>query len=209
MNVLDYTILLILLLGAVIGYRKGLTDTLAGVVSVVIAMLLAVFYCDNSARFLEENFNIISSLSVILRNKFPLVTPAVNNLLADRFWNADTAVGQPVPDLAYWLVVSGCFLILLWLGSKILKLLLKSLSGVFSWGVLGWFNRLGGMALALVKNGLIIGILAVILQPLVGVAARAGVSPAQTFWTLLGNSVICFHLVDVFNFIRAVCLKGA
>jgi hypothetical protein len=114
-----------------------------------------------------------------------------------------------VPDLAYWLVVSGCFLLLLFLGSKILKLLLKSLSGVFSWGVLGWLNRLGGMALALVKNGLIIGVLAVILQPLVGVAARAGVSPAQTFWTLLGNSVICFHLVDVFNFIRAVCLKGA
>jgi uncharacterized membrane protein required for colicin V production len=44
MNVLDYTILLILLLGAVIGYRKGLTDTLAGVVSVVLAILLAVFY---------------------------------------------------------------------------------------------------------------------------------------------------------------------
>jgi uncharacterized membrane protein required for colicin V production len=207
MNVLDYTILVILSLGAVIGYRKGLTDTLAGVVSVILAMLMAVLYCDNVARFLEEQFNVITSLSEVLSNKYPLITPAVNNLLADRFWNADKAVGQPVPDLAYWLVVSGCFLIFLWLGSKILKLLLKSLAGVFSWGILGWLNRLGGMVLALVKNGLIIGVLAVILQPLAGAAARAGVSSAQTFWALLGNSVICLHLVDIFNLVRSVCIK--
>jgi uncharacterized membrane protein required for colicin V production len=207
MNVLDYTILVILSLGAVVGYRKGLTDTLAGVVSVILAMLMAVLYCDNVARFLEEQFNVITSLSEVLSSKYPLITPAVNNLLADRFWNADKAVGQPVPDLAYWLVVSGCFLIFLWLGSKILKLLLKSLSGVFSWGILGWLNRLGGMVLALVKNGLIIGVLAVILQPLAGAAARAGVSSAQTFWTLLGNSVICLHLVDIFNLVRSVCIK--
>lgn len=209
MNVLDYTILLILLLGAVIGYRKGLTDTLAGVLSLILAMLLAVFYCDNGARFLEENFKIITSLSGILGDKFPLITPAVNNLLAYRSWNADAAVGQPEPDLAYWVVVSGCFLILLWLGGKLLKILLKSISGVFSWGILGWLDRLGGMVLAVVKNGVIIGVLAVILQPLAGALARAGVSSAQTFWILLGNSVICLHLVDIFNFIRSVCLKGA
>jgi hypothetical protein len=142
-------------------------------------------------------------LSTVLSNKFPLITPAVNNLLADKLWNADAAGGQH--DLAYWLVFSGCFLIMLWLGSKILKLLLKNLSGVFSWGILGWLNRVGGMILAVIKNGLIIGVLAVILQPLAGVFARTGVSAAQTFWSLLGNSVICLYLVDAFNFIRSVC----
>lgn len=208
MNMLDYTILVILALGAVIGYRKGFTDTLAGVLSLVMAILLAVFYSDNAALLLEKEFKMITSLSIFLKHKYPLVTPALNNLLANKFWNADTPAGQPVPDLAYWLVVSGCFLILVWLGSKVLKLLLKSLSGVFSWGILGWMNRLGGMVLALVKNGLIIGVLAVIIQPLVGVAARAGVSSAQTLWTLLANSVICLKLADIFNLIRSVCIKG-
>lgn len=207
MNVLDYTILVILSLGAVIGYRKGLTDMLAGVVSLVLAMLLAFFYCDNGARFLEEQFNIITSLSVSLSNKYPIITPAVNNLLAYRFSGADKAVGQPVPDLAYWLIVSGCFLIFLLLGSKIIKLLLKSVSGVFSLGILGWLNRLGGMVLALVKNGLIIGALVFILQPLAEAAARAGVSSAQNFWALLENSYICLHLADIFNLVRSVCIK--
>lgn len=206
LNVLDYTILIILLLSAVIGYRKGLTGTIVEMVSVLLGLLLAFFYCDNGAGFLEEHYNIVTSLSAVLNRKFPMAVPVVNNFLADKFSRTATGIGQPASDLAYWLVMSGCFLVLLLLGGKLFKLLLNNLSGIFTGGALGWFNRLGGMTFAVAKNGLIIVVLLVLVQPLIKFAAQMGLNGAGSFLWGMENSIIFAYVFKIFLLVKAVWL---
>ncbi|MGI5920364.1 MAG: CvpA family protein [Syntrophomonadaceae bacterium] len=206
MNVLDYTIVVILVLSAVIGYRKGLTGTIAGVAGLILGLILAVKFCQAFTGFLEQEFQLVTSLGGVLNNKFPLLVPVVNSLLDYSFWNGPGAAGPPLNTLAYWLVVSGCFLILAWVGSKMGRFLFRGLSGLISRGVLGHLNQWGGMVLALVKNVIIIGAGLFIVHPLVAAASQAGVSSARNVWILIANSVICRYLLDIGNFIRAVYL---
>ncbi|MFZ7102957.1 MAG: CvpA family protein [Peptococcaceae bacterium] len=71
-NFVDFAIIILLLLGALNGYRKGFIGSLVGFIGSIAALLLSVKFYKPFAGLLNEKFGILSGIHGFLTNNIPL-----------------------------------------------------------------------------------------------------------------------------------------
>lgn len=201
-NLLDYIIIGILLLSMLTGLRQGLVNALGGILSSLLALLLAFVYYNDCALLAEKSFGLTGIISEFIRQKVPILTISPNSGILGHGLFELPLINDPASYIAQLVVPALSFLFLFVISSLLLKLVFEALNSLFSFGVLGWVNRVLGMALVLLKNMLIMTLLTGVLSPLVYMAARIGWAWGITASGYMANSLLLARLMAVFVFIK-------
>jgi uncharacterized membrane protein required for colicin V production len=162
LNVLDYAIIAVLLLSGLAGLRRGLFNVIGGLMGIMIGLLAAIIFHRELALSLEGYFGLSTWLAGVFQEKLPL--PALNPGLVKAL-DLPAGLADPALYLSTSLVIAISFLLILLLGSKLVQLLCRLLETVFARGILSGVNRGLGMGLLVLKNLLIMVVLAGVLLP--------------------------------------------
>ncbi|MDD2373669.1 MAG: CvpA family protein [Syntrophomonadaceae bacterium] len=201
LNVLDYAIIAILLLSAWAGLRRGLFNIIGGLMGTLIGLLAAVVFHRELALYLEKHFALSTWLAGIFHEKLPL--PALSPGLV-KVLGYPAELADPAFYLATSLVIAISFLLILLLGSKLIQLLCKLLEGLLAHGILSGVNRGLGMGLLLLKNLLIMVVLAGVLLAPLELGARMGLPAALISTQYMHDSFLVEHLLNIFDHLKAL-----
>lgn len=201
LNVLDYAIIAILLLSALAGLKRGLFNIIGGLMGTIIGLLAAVIFHRELALYLEKNFGLSSWLAAFFDEKLPL--PALHPGLVQAL-DFPAGLADPALYLATSLVTAIAFLLILLLGSKLVQLLCELLEGLFAHGILSGVNRGLGMGLLVLKNLLIMVVLAGVLLTPLELGARMGLPGAVITTQYMHNSISVEQLLNIFDYLKAL-----
>lgn len=201
LNILDYLIIAVLLLSALAGLRKGLVNVVGGLMGILIGLLAAFSFYRELAQYLENAFGINTLLAGFLRDKLPL--PAFDRGLIEALGYAP-GLADPASYLATTVLTALSFLLILLLGSKLVQIICQLLDSLFAQGILAGVNRSLGMGLLLLKNLVIIAILAGILLPPLELGAQMGMSGALLITQYMHNSLLLEPLLKLFAYLKSL-----
>lgn len=201
-STLDYIIIGILVISAILGFRKGFIATLGGIISTIAALVLAFMYQDELELYLESNFHLQSILTELLQKKLPFPTMGGEISSLPLLDSSLSFMENPHGDIAHLLLMAVSFLIIFILGGLVLKLIFNLLNGLFNWGVLGWINRMLGLLFVLLKNILIMAILLGLICPLMERGIQVGVIALTSPLAFTRESILAASLLDLFKFVQ-------
>ncbi|MGS0765934.1 CvpA family protein [Syntrophomonas curvata] len=201
LNVLDYLIIAVLLLSALAGLRKGLFNVVGGLAGVLIGLLAAIAFHRELTQYLEKTLGVNTLLVGFLREKLPLpvLDPGLIKVLGYAPQWAD-----PASYLATTLFTALSFLLILLLGSKLVQAICQLLDSLFAHGILSGVNRSLGMGLLLLKNLVILAVLAGILLSPLELAAQMGMSGAFFVTQYMHNSLLLEPLLKLFTHLKSL-----
>ncbi len=199
LNILDYAIIAILLLSALAGLQRGLFKVIGGLMGILLGLLAAVIFHQELALYMEEYFGLSSWLAAFFQEKLPI--PALNPGLVKAL-DFPAGLADPAFYLATSLVTAIAFLLILLLGSKLVQLLCQFLEGIFAHGILSGVNRGLGMGLLVLKNLLIMVILAGVLLTPLELGARMGLPGTLITTQYMHNSVLVEQLLNLFDYLK-------
>ncbi|MCX5779220.1 MAG: CvpA family protein, partial [Firmicutes bacterium] len=206
-NGLDIVIVIILIVSLIIGYRKGFTGALTGIISTLAGLGVAYVYRQAAAEYLQQNYGLVSILTTYLEKHLGLSLgvsdpgrltslPMVNEGLA--------LVQRQINEIAYGLVVALCFLIIYMVTSLVISVIALILGKLLPGGSKGVMNRIGGAAIIMAQNVLIMAALVGILQtPMQMSASLGGKGTAQTL-TLMQESMLVPYLLKIFAWLQGI-----
>lgn len=209
MNSLDYIILVLLGISALMGFYRGFLSVLGGFASTLIALFAAVIYRHELARYLEEEFGLKTLLSQTLADKIPQpswgsslqgsMLPSLKDL---------PVIQEQLAHFAELILVAGSFLLLYIIISKGLRLIWKVMEAPFRRGVLGGINRLAGLLLLTAKDLLIMAVLLGILSPFIKSGAGMAISGFVNMGSLLDHSCLMPYFMDIFTGLETLLGMG-
>lgn len=207
LNILDYFMIVVLILGGLSGYHQGLIRTVGGVVSLVLGLWLGAVYCDDLALYLESKIHLISVLDAFLSKKLAVsaISPPSSPVFPPVFSFAEIP-NSASAGLAYLLVVIISFLALYLVVSRLANFLWSLANLVFGWGLLGGLNRMGGLVFGIGLKAFSLAIAIGLLIPLVEFGARIRIESAIAARVYLESSILTPYLIQVFTFLSH--LKG-
>jgi len=201
LNVLDYAIIAVLMLSALAGLRRGLFQVIGGLMGIMIGLLGAVIFHRELALYLEKYFGLSAWLAGVFQEKMPL--PALNPGLVKAL-DLPAGLADPALYLSTSLVITISFLLILLLGSKLVQLLCRLLETVFARGILSGVNRGLGMGLLVLKNLLIMVVLAGVLLTPLELGARMGLPGALITTQYMHDSFLLEQFLNIFDYIKAL-----
>lgn len=201
LNILDYAIIAILLLSALAGLKRGLFRVVGGLMGTLIGLLVAILYHRELALYLEQQFGFSTWLAGVFQEKLPL--PALHPGLVKAL-DFPAGLADPALYLATSLVIAISFLLILLLGSKLVQLLCELLEGILAHGILSGVNRGLGMGLLLLKNLLIMAVLAGVLVTPLELGSRMGLPGALITTQYMHDSFLIEHLLNIFDYVKAL-----
>lgn len=198
MNYLDFLFFFFLLLGSIIGFQRGLLRLLGGFLGYVISFLGAATFMEPLAEFIEKNFAWGSALDRWLQSKFPGLYVFFNSgplgkAPATRLV-IPAAPFSPPPSLGKIIIEVICFLVLFGLILGGIRYLTHGFSRLVRRTPLGFFDRCGGLLLAFLGTGVLLGVLLGFLLLLF---------PALVTWSPLASSKLIPYFLKVFTFLAA------
>lgn len=194
LNLFDYFILLIIILGGISGYQHGLIRTLGRLVGQGLGLAAAALGCDHLALFLDDRFSVIPTAAAWLQEKLPLPVHAPSPPGAYAVYS----------NLAYLIIVIASFLVLYQVVSQLSNLLWTLVSWVLGWGVLGALNQVGGMFFGMGLKTLGLAFAVGLLVPLVELGSKIQMDLAVAARVYLENSIVTPYLVSIFTFCSQV-----
>lgn len=201
LNVLDYAIIAILVLSALVGLQRGLFKVIGGLMGILLGLLAAVIFHQELALYLEKYFGLSSWLAAFFQKKLPL--PVLHPGLVKAL-DFPAGLADPALYLATSLVTAIAFLLILLLGSKLVQLICELLENVFAHGILSGINRGLGMGLLVLKNLLIMVVLAGVLLTPLELGARMGLPGALITTQYMHNSILVEQLLNIFDYLKVL-----
>lgn len=199
-NVLDWVLIGLLVLGAIIGFNKGLIKSAGAVVSIIAGLLAALTFWEPAAVYLEKNYMIITGLNETIQKVLPIPTfDNLEGMVPSLFESARYAYQGATYHVARQIVSALAFILILLVVAGLLKLIWSILSILFNWGIMGTINRWGGSAFELTKGILVLSIVVGIAVPIVKATARTGILSAVNAQTYLASSVLVPYLDSIFQ----------
>ncbi|NMC27611.1 MAG: hypothetical protein GYA42_05620 [Syntrophomonadaceae bacterium] len=210
-NLLDLAILAVLLASLVIGYQKGFIGAIAGIVSTVTGIIVAMLFRTEAAGYLQARFGMITDLANFLEKKLIVSAGAENPSpwisTLPIVQNGMAAMHRKISEFAYLLVAAACFLVLYLVSSQLIILLCMLLERALPRWMLGGINRPGGMAVILTQNVLIMVVVAGILAGPLDLAAKMGIKVATPAANLMQGSALLPCLLDSYKWLQ-VLIEG-
>lgn len=211
-NELDYIIMIISALSVLIGYRKGLINSLGGVVSTLAGLGIAFLFHNPAANYLEEHFSAVSDLTLLLEQRLfnsaditqppsiiaslPIVNEGMN------------AIHRQINEFAYMFVATLCFLLLFVISSQLIKICCLVLERILHWGIMGSVNRLGGALIIFARNVVIMAVLAGVLVSPLELGTQIGIKSASQAESYMNSSVLVPYLLKTFDFMKTAAGRG-
>jgi uncharacterized membrane protein required for colicin V production len=195
-NLLDYLIIGILLYSIIQGFRKGLLESLGGIIGTVGALAAAYIYRQDTALYLEKTLGLKEIMTAAVEKKIPL--PTIGQDPSGLLSSINTALHAQCENMAHLLIVGISFVLLFLLVSLAVKLAFQLLDKIFGWGLLGSANRLAGVVIVAAKNMIIIAVMIGIFSPMIDKGSKMGLESLTTINALLNSSVVAPHLMTVF-----------
>lgn len=196
-NLFDYIIIAIILLSILHGLRKGFVKALGGMLGVLLAIILAAVCHDDIVLYMEEYYGVCTLLANLIRDKF-----SVSAMITDQVINIKCINNIIFEDMAEYLafkaLLIGSFVIVLLLGSKIIKLGVNILDHIFHWGVLSWINGILGMLFMGIKTFIVMAVVLGLIVPVIKTGSIMGWTGAMVFLSLINDSILAEVLLDLF-----------
>ncbi|SHH18478.1 Colicin V production protein [Thermosyntropha lipolytica DSM 11003] len=198
-NWVDYIILIFLVGSLFAGFKQGFIKALSGIIGLAAGLILAWAYYDNLALYMEDYYGVITLMADFLRERlFLTALPAAG-------------IGEGVPflpgrqeaDIAYslasFLLLALSFMVLLIIGSRVVRFLWSYLDIIFMTGFWAGLNRLAGMMVVLLKNVVILAVAFVFLTPFVRYGAALGIGSLLLLEQGIDNSYLANIIFKAFN----------
>lgn len=165
MNYFDIALLLVLVLAAWQGYRRGVLRTLAGMASYLVGLVAAWRYSPALATWLDQRFGLSATLALRWQENLPSPeTPLIPGIHLPAM--AERGAG-PAGEAASVVVTALAFFILLVVVIVAVRWLAGLLTGLLRHTPLGAVNRLAGLvvgtAVAVLVLGTCVSLLTIIL----------------------------------------------
>ena len=197
-NLVDYFIISILFLSALNGYRHGLIASLGKMISALLAIVAAIFWRNDFINFLDLKFNIVNKLSKLIIQQVPVLALFEEEHFLS-FIIKNEEILNPIQQLACFIFQPISFVVLFLVAYLFLMLFFKVLSYIASVGVLGSFNRVLGMVIAILQTILIFSIIAGLAIPPLEIAARLDIFGAAEFSNYMRDSLLIKYLGSLFD----------
>jgi len=203
LNLLDYIIIALILLSALIGLRRGFVDIIGGIASVVLGVLAAVVYHDDLARYLEKKYALTDVIAGVICNHVPLTAISLNPEYL-KTGNTEAVFTDLAHYFASLLSLAGCFFFLLLLVCVFTRVISYWLGKIFNWGALKGINRVLGMVLEAAKNLVIMVVFAGVLYPAVKTAAQIELQGAGTVLRYFNESMFFAGFLNLFYLFETI-----
>jgi len=194
-NIIDYVLLLILVLCALIGLRHGFVMTVGGVITFVGSIVLAIFYYDNFSVYLERSIGITSRLDQFLSEHAPLRTLGIPYNLVVK----GITIQEAINNLASWLVRALCFVLIALTSRQLIWLALDWLEKLTDFGPGSALNRLLGTVLAVLQGLVVLTLLAWFTVPILQAVATVGFEEVEFLLTSMNQSVLVTWMMHAYD----------
>lgn len=166
MNWVDYTIIAILVLGAISGLRKGLIMSISNIVCLLVSIIVAKTYYKALTVFLVENTPIAEKITGFLSDK-----AIANSILMSPM--GESAVfslsGSFIRDLNSFitvLIINAISILAIFLATRLVLSFAESfLTGVFNMPGLRELNSVGGAVIGTAKNIILLMLVFTVITP--------------------------------------------
>jgi uncharacterized membrane protein required for colicin V production len=206
-NGLDVAILIILVAGLITGYGKGFIGALTGIISTLVGLGVAYVYRQAAADYLQQNYGLVTTLTTYLEKHLGLwlgvgepgrlsSLPMLNEGL--------TLAHRQINEFAYGLVVAVCFLVIYMITSLVISVIGLILGKILPGGSKGALNRVGGAAIILAQNTLIMAALVGILNTPLQMSSAMGLKGTTQALGLLQDSRLVPYLLKIFAWLQGL-----
>ena len=207
-NLLDYSLIIILALSVLIGYTKGFIGAVGGIVTTLVSLGIAYLYRNAAADYLQEHYEVVSSLTALLEKRLSIPTGGQLNQtdIISSLPLVDEGVAlihRQITEIAYLLVAVLCFLLLYIVSRCLLNFMCMLIEKVLQQGIIGRVNRVGGIVIILTQNLIIIAVIAGLLSTPLELGADLGMKNASQLAVYMEESVTFPYLLKIFALLKA------
>jgi len=206
-NLLDISIIVILMISVIVGYRRGFIRTIGGIISTLAGLLIAFLYRNEAAAYLQEHYGVVSTLAAFLekRMSIPAATGFSQPGLLSLPVNQGLAfVHRQFTEFSYLIVVTLCFLLLYIISSYLFKFSCAILEKMLCWGILREINHTGGIGILLAQNVIIMAVILGILNSPLGMGTKMGIKSVSQIMTSMQDSILVPYLLKVFTLLHSI-----
>jgi len=205
-NLLDISIIVILVISVIIGYRRGFIRTIGGIISTLAGLGIAFLYRNEAAAYLQEHYGVVSTLTAFLEKRMSIPATGFSQpgLLSLPVNQGLAFVHRQFTELAYLIVVTLCFLLLYIISSCLLKFSCAILEKVLCWGILKEINHSGGIGVVLAQNVIIMAVIMGVLNSPLGLGTKMGIKSVSQMTASMHDSVLVPYLLKIFTLLHSM-----
>ncbi|MDD3853668.1 MAG: CvpA family protein [Syntrophomonadaceae bacterium] len=196
-NGLDFIIAAIIIFSIISGMRHGLVIVLGEFIALLTALLLAIIFTGDVSQLLEDTLAVRTALEQFFISNLPFFNTTLP--VGGGWATLDGVLVTPAKFFAHRFLAIVTFLLILFLGNKLLKLIIKALDNLLATGELGGLNAILGSLVAAGRNILILVLVLGFLYPLIYTAADNGTEFALILSGYIDNSILASGLLEIFN----------
>lgn len=215
-NELDYIIILLLILSAISGYRKGLFLAVGSLVAVILAIGVAKYYRLYIVAYLNNKFNVANNLANFLEERLHIMAwnpinynlhDLENSLLyqdnlfneINNFLGSFAGEINPALYIADVLINVIVFLTVFLLMAALINSLFTFINFIVMRSPLAFVNRIMGIAVALLKTIIIIIVCVSLITPLIKGGTYLGWEGAIMSIQYINSSYFINAMKDIIN----------
>lgn len=219
-NLLDYIIIIIVLLSALNGYRKGLFASVLSLLALIACLYIAYTYGQVTADYITRHFNAQVSLTEYLQKNIPILAWKPNTLIGDttfsifsdycegafvkicRLFSAADFNVNPAAYLARILINMSGFILTFFISYLVFTIVLLVLSKLIFKGPAAKVNQLAGMLISIGKTGLLLAVFLIVVVPLLKAGVYVGNEKAVGVMRYVEGSYLLGQLQDIIDLIQ-------
>lgn len=179
--IIDIVVLALLLVFLIIGIIKGFSRQIFSLLGPLTALLVAVFTCSKVGTFLTEKIPKLNELAISWANKIPGIS-TIGSLTPETVSEALSKSEIPalfhgiiikivesgktdiIPVVANWIIIAISFVIIFLLALVAFSIVKKIFSALTKISIIGYVDKLLGVAFGIIKGLVIVFIALVVLQ---------------------------------------------
>lgn len=197
-SILDAGVLIILIISAVVGYRRGLLETSGRIAGIIVGIILAMALSHEASLYLEKRMGLVTQIAKFLSHKtLPSLAHSPEFLEPTA-----TALANPAYSMAMKTVEILSFIFLFILAATLVQMLFRAVENLLGRGLLSGLNRVLGLVVNAAKNLLILTALVGLLASPIRLAARMDLGGAQVADQALENSVLATEMLKAFSWLQ-------
>lgn len=208
---IDIIIIIIILISTLIGYFRGLANTIIALISIVISIILSYFLCTPFTNFLYDNTGLDEAVKAKVIELMPMhdkdfeinadtneIPDIIQNTVDDKIESTENDINDKknkiIDDTANnvtYKIMNGISFVILLLGIRIILLVLKIFTAIIKKiPLVNKLDKFGGFAVGLIRGVLIIYIALGILR------VNENLDATEDIRKQINNSYIAHYFYD-------------
>jgi len=195
MNWIDYSIIVIIVLGALTGFRKGLLRSVFSIICLLASIVIAKTYYNALTTFLVKNTPLEEKIVGFLSEKDFVKSILLTTLGKSPFFSVSNNFSSDINTFATILIINAISVLIIFLISRFAFGIAESfLSGAVKEPGLREVNSIGGAIVGLGKNVILVMLVFTIITPISAIKPFSGITSG------IEASVLARYFYD-YNFI--------